>query len=451
MARSYTRAVPPVLYTADVVCPMSGPPLQAGGVLVNNGVIVAVSDRASLVRDAAREHHVEGVLLPGLVNGHTHLELTDAAQLAQPGPYPAWLTAVDGLTATWSDERWSRSAHRGVLAAVRAGSTLVCDVVTQGAAVPAASRAGLRGTSYVEVAGVDATTVDVVAEQVEATLTLPAEGRAVGIGLHSPPRLGTGVIRRLAATARASATPLTIHAGASSAEAAALRGDGPLAAAARARGFAYEWLDHPVTASIISYLDALGALTSRTSVLHGVWIEPADARRLAARSSTVVLCPRASARLSDGDIPLERYADAGVSLALGTESLAAVDDLDVLAEAAAWAALAHDRGVSLWPTPAGLVAPAEAAIRLATVDGARALGWGGVAGRLEPGARADLVGIHLDTTADTVYRDLVERGAGRQVLTVLAGVRKARRADADQPWAELDDDSWRRTAAERIA
>src|SRR5688500_15474871 len=127
---------------------MSGPPLADGGVLVSDGVIVAVGDTARLAPDAARRHHLDGVLLPGLVNGHTHLELADAAALAVRGPFDAWIPAVEGTVAAWPDERWGRSAHRGVLQSIRAGSTAVFDTVSRGPAVPAASRAGLAGTSY---------------------------------------------------------------------------------------------------------------------------------------------------------------------------------------------------------------------------------------------------------------------------------------------------------------
>ena len=432
-----------MLYSADVVCPMTGPPLRNGGVLVSEGSIAAIGEAAALAGEADRRHHTSGVLLPGLVNGHTHLELTDASRLAKPGPFPAWLTALDGLTATWSDERWARSAHRGVLVALRSGTTVLCDTVTRGPAVPAASRAGLRGDSFVEISGVDAETIDVVAPQVEAALSLPADGRRVGVGLHSVFRLGAGPIQRLAAIAAAAGAPLSVHAAQTVTETAALRGEGPLADQARSAGHAYEWLDAPAATTPIRYLDGLGVLTPATVVVHGVSVDAGEARLLARRGVTVVAAPRANARLGMGEIPLDHYAETGVRMALGTESLAASSDLDVLAEAAAWAAVARRRGLSLWPTPAGLIGLDEAAVRLATVDGARALGWGDMAGRLEPGLRADLTVVDIETSVETVYADILAAGPGRQVLTVLGGVRKARRDSGDVAWPELDDDSWR--------
>lgn len=431
--------MPPVLYAAPVVCPMTGPPLADGGVLVDGHRIVAVGERRVLARDAARVHEVDGVLLPGLVDGSTSLEHTDAHALAVPGPAHAWLAALRGTTDEWSDDAWTRSARRGVQLLLRAGVTAAGDVVLRGPAVPAASRAGLVGTSWVGVAMVDVDTVDAVLPQVEHALALPAEGRTVGVAPHAPHTLGTGVLRALVALADRHGAPLHVRAAETQAEVAALRaGEGPFAGMARDRGMAFEWLDGGTDLSPVRYLDACGVLGPRTAVSHGVYVDVLEARLLAARSTTVVCCPRSDALRRSGDAPLERYAEAGTRLALGTDSAAAVPDPDVLSEAAAWTALARTRDLALWPSDSGPVTLEEQAIRLATVEGARAMGWGDRAGVLEPGRRADLVGVAVDTAPATAYRDLVERGPGRQVLTVLGGVRRARREDPDVPWPPID-------------
>ncbi|MPZ72409.1 MAG: amidohydrolase family protein, partial [Nitriliruptorales bacterium] len=249
--------MPATLYSASVVCPMSGPPLPDGGVLVADGVIVAVGDASRLESDAARRHHIDGVLLPGLVNGHTHLELADASALAVRGPFNAWMSAVERTVVGWSDERWGRSAHAGVLQSLRAGTTAVFDTVTRGPAVPAASRAGLAGDSFVEVDDVDAHGADAVLAQVEHALTLPAQGRRVGIAPTAAPRLGTGVLQSLAALAKRSEAPLQIHAAQAPAETTALReGTGAFAERAREHGRSFEWLEGGAPTPV-RYLEAL--------------------------------------------------------------------------------------------------------------------------------------------------------------------------------------------------
>lgn len=433
------RPVPTIAYTAPVVCPMTGPPLADGAVVVTGDRITAVGPAAELAADADRTHHVEGVLVPGFVDGHTHVEHADADHLARPGPHAAWLAAVAGTTRSWSADRWSRSARRGTQALLRSGVTAAADTVTRGPAVPALSRTGIAGTSYVEISGVDDRFADQVLADVEAALGLPADGRRVGIGPAGATAVGTDALRRLGALAERTGAPLQIAAARNPAEVAALRSaEGPLADAARSAGMRYEWLDEPSGLTPIRYLDACGLLRTSTTLLHATWADVLEVRLIAERGAVVVLTPRADRSLQAGDPPVERFVDAGVAMALGTASPAAVASPDLLAEAAAFTDLATAAGMALVPTSTGLLEAAEAAVRLATVDGARALGLGDVAGVLEPGRRADLVGVAVSTSPDAVYRDLVRSGPGRQVLTVLGGVRRSRRASADEPWPEID-------------
>lgn len=428
-----------VLYSADVVCAMTGPPLAHGGVLVDGEVVAAVGEASPLRREADREHRVDGVLLPGLVNAHTHLELSRAALLARPGPFHAWAPAERGITAAWSDDDWQRSAREGVLASLRAGATCVGDVVRRGTGVPAAARAGLWGDSWVEIDLVDTDMQDAVLASLGTTLGLPAGQRRVGVAPSAPWALGSGVVQALGALADDRRAPLQVHAAQSQAEVRAIwHGDGPLADFVRAEGMSFEWLDGGTELGPVRYLAQLGLLRPGTSIVHGVWVDDAEAALLASQGVAVVCCPRSDRLLDGGSLPLERYARAGTPLAIGTESLAAAPDLDPLAEAAAWVELASAQGMVFWTGPAGPVELEEQAVRLVTVDGASAMGWGTRAGVIAPGRRADLVGVQVPTTPATVYSDLVAKGPGRAVLTVLGGVRRSRRADADMPWPPLD-------------
>ncbi len=419
---------------------MSGPPLADGAVLSSDGVIIAVGTRSDLRPSADREHHLDGVLLPGLVDGHTVLEHSDVREIARPGPFAPWFRAVLGYTSMWDAERWTRSAHRGVQDALRHGVTTVVDSVIRGPGVPAASRAGLAGHSLVQVQMVDSAQHEPVLAAVATSLDRPAPGRTVGVAAHSPWTLGTGVMQALAALAAERGRPFQVRAAESNAEIAALRNaDGPLMEILADAGLDPEWAEEGVKRSAVAYLDSVGAIRPGMTVAHGTWLDLAEARLLAQNDVGVVCCPRANAMLGVGDAPLERFADAGTSLALGTGSAAAVGDADLLADAAAWVATARRRDLFFWPSSAGPIPLEEAAIRLATVDGARTMGLGDTSGVLEPGRRTDLVGVSIDTKVETVYADLIHRGVGRQVLTVLGGLRKSRRADADQPWPQLEE------------
>ena len=430
--------MPAVLYAAPVVCPMTGPPLADAAVLVTEGRIAAVGGRAELADDADRVHEVDGVLLPGLVDASTRVEHADALRLSRPGPHHAWVRALDGTLADWTPDAWARSARRGVQQLLRVGVTAVGDVVGDGAGVPATCRAGLAGDSFVDVAMVDATHQDTVLAAVEHALGLPAEGRGVGIACESW-RVSTGVLQALAALAADRQVPFHVEAARTQAEVAALRaGEGPLATYAAERGLEAEWLDGGADLSVVRYLAAVGALRPGTSLASAISVDLLELRLLVEHRVPVVLRLRSDAQLQAGEAPLERYAQTGVALALGSASPAGAPTPDPLAEARAFVELARRRDVLFWPSAQGPLPLEEQAVRLVTVDGARAMGWGAVAGVLEPGRRADLVVVAVETSPDRVYADLVERGVGRQVLTVLGGVRRARRAHADEAWPAID-------------
>jgi aminodeoxyfutalosine deaminase len=386
---------------------MTAAPLSDGAVLVEGDRVVAVGPGAPLRARADRHHRIDGVLLPGLVDARTRLECADAPR-RDGGPYHRWREAVVGPLSGWDDGRVGRSAQRGVHALLRAGTTCAGDVVLRGPAVPAASRAGLRGDSWVEIEGVDVAGQDAVLAALRRTLQLPAPGRRVGLALPGTHAVGVGVLQALTSLAAEAGAPMQTVVAASREEAKAVtEGTGPLAREAGMAGLQFEWLDGGSGVSPLAYADKCGALRGGWSVAHATKFRRGEARVLADRGVASVLCPRALPVI--GRPRLAELAAAGTAVALGTE--VADGPPDVLAEAAAWVAAAREQGLEGWRCPEGTVGLEEAAVRIATIDGAAAMGWGDVAGRLGPGRRADLVGVGLATEPDRVYEDLVADGA----------------------------------------
>jgi aminodeoxyfutalosine deaminase len=319
---------------------------------------------------------------------------------------------------------------------VRVGVTCAGDTVVRGTGVPAACRAGLPGISRIELHEVDDTHLDAALRAVDASLGLPAPGRRVGLAVRSPATVSTGVLTGLAERARRQGAPLHVPCARSRAEVEALRrGTGPFAELARRSGRSYDWLGRGHEQTPVELLERCGALTARTTLGHGVWVTPADAERIAETGATVVCSPRLDA-IGGGRAPLEVFAHAGVRLALGTGG-PPFADADLLAEAAAWVRTALERGLTAWPTPDGSRSLEHQALRLATVEGAAALGAGDAAGTIAAGRRADLLGVAVAATPRDAHRALIHRGAGRQVLTVVAGVARARRSPAEA-WPPMD-------------
>jgi cytosine/adenosine deaminase-related metal-dependent hydrolase len=183
----------------------------------------------------------------------------------------------------------------------------------------------------------------------------------VRLAAHAPHSVSPKLLRAI--TERGG--PAAIHLAESRAETAFLAGGGGEWSAFLGR----RGLGHVAFAgtgrSAVAYLDALGALRRGTVCAHCVQVDAADCRLLAARGAAAVLCPRSNRSLDGGRAPLDELLGAGVTCALGTDSLASAPSLDVLQEAAAL----HRE----WPA-----IPAERIVRMVTTDGARALGLAGI-------------------------------------------------------------------------
>jgi cytosine/adenosine deaminase-related metal-dependent hydrolase len=137
----------------------------------------------------------------------------------------------------------------------------------------------------------------------------------------------------------------------------------------------------------VAYLDRLGVLTPRTLAVHCIHIDHQDLSRLQARGVTVVTCPRSNQRLGVGKAPVAKLMASGIPVALGTDSLASSPDLDVFTE------VAHLRQDHPGLSPA-------AALRIATLNGARALGLATQLGSIEAGKLASLAVVGLNDPND---------------------------------------------------
>ena len=401
------------LHLAPVVLTMTGPPLVPGAVTVEGGTVVDVGARDDVVRRSAgarvREHR--GVLAPGLVNAHAHLEYGPPfADLATSGlPFPAWIAELTRRRADLDAAGWLEAARGSVHHLLRTGTTAVADVVTTGPGLLAAARADLAGISYVEAVGADDARWPAERERVERLLAAPA--RAAGVSPHTLYTLGSAVFSDCARLARARGLRLHPHLAETAEEGElVLSGTGPFAAAMTRVGLALELLGTGSGLSPARHCDALGGLGPDVHVAHGVHVDAADRALLRARGTAVALCTRSNAILRAGQAPVAAYLSEGSPVALGTDSLASSPDLDLLAEARATRDLARVQGLD---------GAEESLVRAATVGGAAAMGLTGT-GTLAAGVRADLAVFDVPTDGDP-YAALVDHGAGRCTATVVAG------------------------------
>ncbi len=308
---------------------------------------------------------LSGTLLPGLVNAHAHLELEGPLVPGGDG-LAAWVRALRGRGGAAGDGSGPARQARAL------GTALVCDVSNGGHTAPALRAAGLAGLVQHEVLGFGR---DTLPARLEAAARWPRVEGAVTTrpSPHATYSTHPDLIR---VAARPGAVPASIHVGEDPAERAfLLRGDGPFAELLD--GFGVDWRHFEAPGcSPVAWLERLGVLGPDLLLVHGVDLDDDDRARIVARGATVVLCPRSNLHVG-GRLPdAPALLAAGVGLALGTDSLASVPDLDLVAEVQVLAAAFPE-------------VPAAVFWRAATAGGADALGRPGY-GRVAVGASPGL-------------------------------------------------------------
>src|SRR5436309_1183813 len=271
---------------AASVHPVTAPPIQDGAVLVDErGRIAAVGPSAGVPNPEASERleYPEAVLVPGLVNCHTHLELTHLAGKNAEREFAPWIRAIRALKDGTTPAEFSRSAEQGVRDCWAAGVTCVADTGSTGAPLAALARLGGRGIYYQEVFGPDpakcAASLAELTAAVERLRPLASDHVRLGISPHAPYTVSEPLYRATAELARRERLPVAVHLAESREETALVHdGAGPFADALRARGIA-------VTArgcSPVQYLSRLGVLQRATGWLciHCVQVDGPDIESL---------------------------------------------------------------------------------------------------------------------------------------------------------------------------
>ncbi len=392
-----------ILVTADWVCPIDRPPLERGWVAIEGGRISAVGgphDQPPAAVDAVHDHGRVAVL-PGLVNAHTHLELSWLRDRVPPATtFVGWITqllaARGGRVERADDTRVTSAAAEAAREARAAGTVAVGDVSNSLGSIEPIADTGLHGLVFHELLGFNDVDGTIVGQTRALRAAAPSRsGVRLTLAPHAPYSVSPELFRAIRAEVDRSAVAITsVHVGESPEELEMLAsGTGPWPGLLRWIG---AWRDDwvPPGCGPVEYLDDLGILDGRTLVVHGVQLGEASLARLTARGCTLVTCPRSNRWVGVGAPPIARFYRSGVRVAVGTDSLASVADLNVFAE------LADMR----WLAPE---VPARRLLESATLSGAVALGLEADLGTIAPGKRADLISVELPPRVDDVEEYLV--------------------------------------------
>lgn len=439
----------PRVYRSLWAVPVAAPPIRDAAVRVDeHGRIEAVS-RADTVDGRGAEVVDLGaaILLPGLVNVHAHPELTLLRGRLDGLAFPDWIESLVRLKYRRLERADFRdSTQLGVAEAIASGVTCLAAPDDAGFLLGAMLRAGLRGRVYREAFGPDPSDARGPLRKLQKKvkrMRRQASGSVdVGISPHAPYTVSEPLLRQLAEFACVEELPVCMHVAESEAEDRYLRqGSGPFAERLRRRGIQVAATGR----SPVEWLAESGALETRPLLVHCVRVDGADIRRIADSGASIAHCPISNAKLGHGLAPLAAFLESGIPTGLGSDSVASNDRIDILEEAR-FTMLAHRARARdpVRPDP-------ETVLRLATIEGARALGLGDRIGTLEPGKDADLTAIRCDGPGARPLGDpidaLVHSLRSAQVcLTVVAG----RVLYRDGEFVTLDADELRRQA-DRLA
>ena len=394
-----------------------------GAVAVDGDRIVAVgpADEVRGRYEAAETIDAPGgVVMPGLVNTHTHAPMVLYRGLADDLALQDWLERYifPAEAKTVSPEFVRAGTRLAALEMIESGTTTFTDMYYFEEEIAAVAKAaGLRGVlgqTLIQFPVADAKTPAEGLARAERFMKAWAGDALIvpTVAPHSPYTLDAATLERSRELADRFGAPMLIHV----AETETELGDSEAA--------------HQLTP--VAWLDSLGLFRGPTLVAHAVWVTPADIATLAARHVAVAHNPESNMKLASGAAPVTDLRSAGVAVGLGTDGAASNNDLDL------FEAMRQASFLQKLRTRDPRAIPALAAIEMATIDGARALGLGALTGSLEPGKRADVITVSMaaarqapiyDPLSHLVYvtrgddvRDVVVNGRvlmrDRRVLTL---------------------------------
>lgn len=351
-------------------------------ITIKNGMILSVSeaDKADMsLYDAEITDAEGGIVMPGLVNTHSHLPMTLFRGLADDMPLMTWLN--DHIFPAEAEMINAESARAGALLGcaemLLSGTTSCCDgYFHEDSVAMAMFESGIRGIAAHGIIDYPAPGVPDPLKNIE-TASLFAE-KWLGVDTlikpaffcHSPYTCSSETIIKAKKEADRLGLKFFIHVSETREEVESMRSEKGL--------------------SPVQYLDSLGVLDENTVAVHCIWVDDDDIEILSAKKVSVSHAPESNMKLGSGTAPVHKMIMKGIRAGLGTDGCASNNDLDMIGEMGTAARLQkvfmHDPAVM----------SAEAVIKMATIRGAELMGVGHITGSIEHGKAADIIIISTD-------------------------------------------------------
>ena len=363
--------------------------LTGMGIAINDGEIIAVDQRDNLFTHYNAAETIElpdHVLMPGLVNAHTHAAMTLLRGYADDLPLMEWLTDhIWPAEAKWVNKEFVKAGSElAILEMVRGGTTCFNDMYFfPDVTAEAARSAGIRACVGMIVIDFPTVWANHAEEYIDKGLQLRDELRhssliSTAFAPHAPYTVSDEPLEKIAMLANELDTHVHIH---------------------------VHETEHEIQESTARYgmrplerLDQLGLVNPRLTAVHLTQLLPAEISTLADRGTHVVHCPQSNLKLASGMCPVDQLLSSGINVAIGTDGASSNNDLDMVAEMQSASLLA--KGVAKNP----LAMNAYQTLYSATMGGAKAMGLDEKIGSIETGKSADIIAIDLsDCGTQPVY------------------------------------------------
>lgn len=378
------------------------------------GWVGVVGERIALLTDKASEAEaflraypetrvLDGrnrVVMPGLINTHCHVAMTLQRCYADDIPLMEWLNDhIWPFEAEQTPEEVALGAELGIVEMLLGGVTSFVDMYwDEHRIAPVADRLGIRALlcpSFID-GQMERNEADL-----KALLPLVNERVRAGIGPHAPYTVSREHLLHCKALAERYDLPMTIHVAETTAE--------------------MESVQASTGMTPTRYLDSLGLLNDRLIAAHCVYVDEADRRTLQERGVKVAHNPSSNMKIASGVAPVECFVEEGICATIGTDGPCSNNDLDM------WEEMRQTAFLAKVSSKNPLVLPAWEVLRMATVQGAEAMGHAGELGVIREGALADLITLdlrkpHLQPINDLVAT-LVYCGKASDVETVIVNGR----------------------------
>jgi cytosine/adenosine deaminase-related metal-dependent hydrolase len=327
------------------------------------------------------------ILIPGLINAHTHLELTLAHNKVSRHPlFTDWIRDVVRVTHEWDEEYYGRSLREGMQQSLAAGTTTIGDIVRQADEniyldFPA------RARLFYEIIDFNPLTADKTLASLEDRLENFSGGTRLGVGIspHTPFTVSERLLEDCIQLARSRNIPLCIHLSETEAEVEFIkRGTGEILGFRQEFGLPPQW--KPPQKSPVKYVQELGLLDEPAALVHCNYLDDEDLDILTASDASVIFCPGSHRFFGHRPHRVQEMLEKGINVALGTDSLASNDSLSLLTE------------MKIIRNSYPDIAPVDI-LRMATVNGLEALGFTNEFDAAQSGRLADLTGVTLAAEA----------------------------------------------------